>query len=89
MSKCAHVYLASMGVKTEYAVGSQNQDFFFKMIPDGHASRNVGHNQNKNCEKLCFCLSKLIGIHGKLNKTEFCCKKCRIFHLGKRPLIAG
>ena len=52
------VYLASMGVKIEHTVGSQNQDFF--KMPVGHARRNMGHNQCENCENLCFCPSKLI-----------------------------
>ena len=58
-----------MDVKIEHTVGVQNQDFFSKCIPvsDGHASRNMGHNQSKNCEKLCFCPLKFNSVHGKLN----------------------
>ena len=48
---------------------------------------DMGHNQSKNCENVCVCLSKLNGIQGKLNKTEFCCRFCRICHLGRLPVI--
>ena len=73
-----------MDVKIEHAVGVQNKDFFFffffffKCISDGHVYRNIGHNQNQNCENLCFSPSKLNHIYGKLNKIEFCYKFCRI-----------
>ena len=30
MSKCVYMYLASMDVKIEHAVGVQNKDFFFQ-----------------------------------------------------------
>ena len=67
-----------MGVKIEHTVGVQNKDFFSKCISDGHVYRNIGHNQSKNCENLCFSPSELNDIHGKLNKIEFCYKFCRI-----------
>ena len=76
LSKC--VYLTSMGVKIERTVGVQSKDFFSKCISDGHVYRNIGHNQSKNCENLCFSPSKLNDIHGKLSKIKFCYKFCCI-----------
>ena len=48
---------------------------------------NIGHNQSKNCETLCFSPSKLNDMHGKLNKIEFCYKFCRIWPLGRLAAI--
>ena len=87
MSKC--VYLASISVTLEHAVGVQKKKKIFvsKCISDGHVYRNIGHNQSQNCENLCFSPSKFNHIHGKLNKIEFCYKFCRILLLGRIAAI--
>ena len=51
--------------------GGHNYDILKQCISDVYASRNMGLYQNKNCQNICFCPSKLIGIHGKLNKSNF------------------
>ena len=40
-----------------------------------------------SCENLCFCPLKRKVTHGKLNKTEFGCRFCRICHLGRLSAI--
>ena len=56
-------------------------------MSDGHVYWNIGHNQSKTFENLCFSPSKLNDIHGKLNKIEFCYKFCRIWPLGRLAAI--
>ena len=88
VSSCLNVYiLAFMGVKINYTVDGQNQELFLKCISYGNASQNMGHNQRKHCEILCFCPSKCNGVHGKLNEIEFGCRFCRICHLGRLSAI--
>ena len=65
VSKC--VYLASMAVKIEHTVAGHNQNILQQCIFDVHASRSMGAQHGKNCQNICFCPSKLICIHGKLN----------------------
>ena len=88
MSKC--VYLASMGVKINHTVGSQNQEFFVVVVFvffQNAQSKHGPQNKEKKCENLCFCPSKRNGIHGKLKKIEFGRKFCHICHLGRRSAI--
>ena len=76
------VYVASMGIKIE-----PKSIFFSKYISDDHASGIMGHNKSKHCENVCVCPRNFYGIHEKLNKTDFCCKFCRICHLRRLPAI--
>ena len=86
LSKC--VYLASVGVKINHIVGGQNHFFFFFKMHIWWSYQSKHRPQPKeNCEKLCFCPSKLNSIHGQLNKIEFGCKFYRISHLGILPAI--
>ena len=70
MSKC--VYLACMAVKIEHTVGGHNQDILQQHISDVYASQVWDLNQSKTYQNICFCPSKLICMHGKLNKNKFC-----------------
>ena len=48
----------------------------------------MGLNQNKTCQTICFCPSKLICMHGKLIKINFVVFKCYICSLGSLPTIS-
>ena len=69
VSKC--VYLASMAVKVEHTVAGHNYDILQQCIFDVQASRSTGPQRCKTCQHICFCPSKLICIHGKLNTNKF------------------
>ena len=86
MSKC--VYLASMAVKIEHTVAGHNHGILQQFIFDVHASRSIDLNHSKNCQNICFCSSKLICIHRKLNKTKLYSIKCYISPLGSLPAIS-
>ena len=68
VSKC--VYLACMAVKIEHTVGGHNHDILQQCISDVYASQSLGPQPASNCQNICP--SKLICIHGKLNKNKFC-----------------
>ena len=70
MPKC--VYLACMAVKIENTVGGHNQDILQQRISDVYASQVWDLYQSKTCQNICFYPSKLICMHGKLNKNKFC-----------------
>ena len=68
MSKC--VYLPSMAIKTEHTVAGHNHDILQQYIFDVHASRILGPQPELKMPNICFCSSKRICIHGKLNKNK-------------------
>ena len=70
MSKC--VYLACIAVKIEHTVDGHNHGILQQYISDVYASQVWDLNQSQNCQNICFCPSKLICMHGKLNKNKFC-----------------
>ena len=86
VSKC--VYLASMAVKIEHTVAGHNHDILQLCIFDVHASRIMGPQPEFKMQNICFCSSKLICIHGKLNKNKLCSIKCYISPLGNLPAIS-
>ena len=70
MSKC--ILLASMAVKIEKTIAGHNHASLQQCIFDVHASRCMGsQTEKKNSKNICFCLSNLTCIHGKLNKNNF------------------
>ena len=70
VSKC--VYLASMAVKIEHTVAGHNHDILQQCIFDVHASGIMGPQPELKMSNICFCSSKFICIHRKLNKNKMC-----------------
>ena len=70
VSNC--VYLASMAVKIKHTVARHNHDILQQCIFDVHASRILGLQPELKMPNICLCSSKLICIHGKLNKNKLC-----------------
>ena len=59
-------------VKIEHTVAGHNHDILQQCIFDVHASGIMGPQPELKMSNICFCSSKLICIHGKLNKTKLC-----------------
>ena len=74
VSKCVH--LVSMAVKIEHTVAGHNHDILQQKIINAALMFMQAEvwclNQSKNCQKYTLFLSKLICIHGKLNKNKCC-----------------
>ena len=65
------VYLACMAVKIEHTVGGHNHAICNTASLMFMPADVWGLNRSTNCQNICFCPSKLICIHEKLNINEF------------------
>ena len=81
-----------MAVKIEHTADGHYHDILQPCISDMmFMPADVwGLNQNKSCQYICFCPSKLIYmyIHGELNKNKFCSIKGYISPLDSLPAIS-